>query len=188
MSSGTVSEAKYDIVLSARDVARAELSKNQENLNELLAGTRPEDIQKAEAELGIAKANLKYSEKILDDLTVRASRDGWLDSLPWNLGERVTTGSPVAIILAGDAPYARVYVPEPFRTKVKQGDTLKVHIDSVKDPIEGKVRWISSDPSFTPYYGLNESDRARFMYLAEIQLPDSASGLPNGVPVEIVLQ
>ncbi|MEM7173013.1 MAG: HlyD family efflux transporter periplasmic adaptor subunit [Pseudomonadota bacterium] len=187
VSSGTTSQAKYDLVLSARDVARAELQRNQENLKELLSGTRLEDLQKAEAELGIAQANLKYAEKILDDLTVKASRDGWIDSLPWNLGERVTSGSPVAIMLAGAAPYARVYVPEPYRTKIKQGDKLMIHVDSLANPIEGEVRWISSDPSFTPYYGLNEEDRARLMYLAEVQLPDSASELPNGVPVEIAL-
>ena len=187
VSSGTASKAKYDLVLSARDVARAELSQNQENLNELLAGTRPEDIRKAEAELGVAQANLKLAEKLLQDLTVTASRDGWLDSLPWNLGERVTVGSPVAVMLAGGAPYARVYVPEPYRSTVNQGDALMVRIDSVKGPIEGKVRWISSDPSFTPYYGLNQEDRARLMYLAEVQLPESASKLPNGVPVQIDL-
>ncbi|MEM7462040.1 MAG: HlyD family efflux transporter periplasmic adaptor subunit [Pseudomonadota bacterium] len=186
-STGTTSEAKFDVVLSARDVARAELARNQENLNELLAGSRIEDIQKAEAELGIAEANLKVAEKVLDDLSVKASRDGWLDSLPWNLGERVTSGSPVAVMLAGDAPYARVYVPEPHRAKVKQGDKLMIHVDSVDDPIEGEVRWISSDPSFTPYYGLNEDDRARLMYLAEVQLPDTASELPTGVPVQIRL-
>ncbi|MEM7223013.1 MAG: HlyD family efflux transporter periplasmic adaptor subunit [Pseudomonadota bacterium] len=187
VSRGTVSEAKYDLVLAARDVSRANLAKNQENLNELLAGSRPEDIQKAEAELGIAKANLKFAQKILDDLSVKASRDGWLDSLPWNLGERVTSGSPVAVMLAGEAPYARVYVPEPHRAKVNQGDMLMVSIDSIADPVEGKVRWISSDPSFTPYYGLNQDDRARLMYLAEVQLPKTAAKLPNGVPVHIVL-
>ncbi|MGI9400364.1 MAG: HlyD family secretion protein [Rhizobiaceae bacterium] len=186
-STGITSEAKYDIVLSARDVARAELLRNQENLNELLAGSRIEDIQKAEAELGIAEANLKFAEKVLDDLSVKASRDGWLDSLPWNLGERVTSGSPVAVMLAGDAPYARVYVPEPHRAKVKQGDKLMINVDSVEKAIEGEVRWISSDPSFTPYYGLNEDDRARLMYLAEVQLPDTASELPTGVPVQIKL-
>jgi HlyD family secretion protein len=49
------------------------------------------------------------------------------------------------------------------------------------------VRWISSEPSFTPYYALNQSDRARLMYVAEIQLPDSAANLPNGVPAQVVL-
>jgi HlyD family secretion protein len=33
-----------------------------------------------------------------------ATRDGILDNLPWNLGERVTLGSPVAVVLAGLAP------------------------------------------------------------------------------------
>ena len=102
------------------------------------------------------------------ELSVIATRDGVLDSLPWNLGERVTAGSPVAVLLAGKAPYARVYVPEPYRVKINKGDTLKVRVDGLDQTFDGSVRWISSDPAFTPYYALNASDRARLMYLAEI--------------------
>jgi HlyD family secretion protein len=91
----------------------------------------------------------------------------------------------VAIILAGKAPYARVYVPEPYRVKINKGDTLKVHVDGLDRTFEGTVRWISSDPAFTPYYALNASDRARLMYLAEVELPDGAAELPNGVPAQV---
>lgn len=187
VDTGAASRGKYDASKSARDATRAEVSKNEEALSELLAGTRPEDIRKAEADVAVAEANLKEAQIILEELTVTASRDGWLDGLPWNLGERVTMGSPVAILLAGGAPYARVYVPEPYRASVSQDDQLKVSIDGVKEPIEGKVRWISANPSFTPYYALSQQDRARLMYLAEVQLPDSATELPSGVPVQVAL-
>ncbi|MEE4010482.1 HlyD family efflux transporter periplasmic adaptor subunit [Roseibium sp. FZY0029] len=184
---GTTSQAQLDSAKAARDAADATLQSAQEQLKELVAGTRPEDLDIAKAELEAAQASLATQEKILSDLTITASRDGTLDSLPWNLGERVTAGSPVVVMLAGDAPYARVYVPEPHRVKVKQGDKLEVRIDGLDKPIEGTVRWISSEASFTPYYALNQSERARLMYVAEVQLPDSANDLPNGVPAQVVL-
>ena len=184
---GTTSQAQLDSAKAARDAADATLKSAQEQLKELVAGTRPEDLDIAKAELEATQASLATQEKILSDLTITASRDGTLDNLPWNLGERVTVGSPVVVMLAGDAPYARVYVPEPHRVKVKQGDKLEVRIDGLDKPIEGTVRWISSEASFTPYYALNQSERARLMYVAEVQLPDSANDLPNGVPAQVVL-
>ncbi|WP_029063607.1 HlyD family efflux transporter periplasmic adaptor subunit [Labrenzia sp. DG1229] len=184
---GTTSQAQLDSARAGRDAAAASLKSAEEELKELVAGSRPEDIDIARAELAAAEASLLTQVTILSDLTIIASRDGVLDNLPWNLGERVTVGSPVAVLLAGNAPYARVYVPEPHRVRIKEGDKLKVRVDGLDASIEGHVRWISSDPSFTPYYALNQSERARLMYVAEIQLPDSASDLPNGVPAQVVL-
>lgn len=184
---GTTSQAQLDSARAARDAAEASVNSAIQQLKELVTGTRPEDLEIARAELAAATASLQTQEKILADLTITASRDGTLDNLPWNLGERVTIGSPVAVMLAGDAPYARVYVPEPHRVKINKGDKLQVRIDGLDEAIEGSVRWISSEPSFTPYYALNQSERARLMYVAEVQLPDSASDLPNGVPAQVEL-
>ncbi len=184
---GTTSQAVFDSARAARDAASASLQNAEQQLKELVTGTRPEDLDIARAELAAAKASLATQEKILSDLTITASRDGVLDNLPWNLGERVTAGSPVVVMLAGDAPYARVYVPEPYRVKIDQGDKLQVRVDGMDEPIEGSVRWISSEASFTPYYALNQSERARLMYVAEVQLPDSAKDLPNGVPAQVLL-
>jgi HlyD family secretion protein len=118
---------------------------------------------------------------------VVATRAGILDDLPWNLGERVTAGSPVAIELAGSAPYARVYIPQPYRIHLKVGDQLPVHVEGLQTPFIGKVRRIANEPAFSPYYALNQAERARLMYLAEIQLSDDAKELPNGLPVQAQL-
>lgn len=187
----SVSKAELDRTLARRDAAQADLDQAQQQLDELLAGTRVEELAQAQAELEAAEARLGYQQALLDDLTIVATRDGILDSLPWNLGERVTIGSPVAVMLAGPdsnrAPYARVYVPEPHRVRVKEGDKLKVRVDGLDTAIEGQVRWISALPAFTPYYALNAEDRGRLVYLAEVQLPDSAADLPNGVPAQVEL-
>ena len=181
----SVSKAEVDRTLALRDAASARLDGAKDALAELLAGTREEDLRIAAAEMKAAEAELAYQQALLSKLTVVATRDGMLDNLPWNLGERVAVGSPVAIVLAGGAPYARVYVPEPHRVKIRQGDSLTVYIDGLEGSMVGKVRWISADPAFTPYYALNAEDRSRLMYLAEVQLPESAAELPNGVPAQV---
>ncbi len=179
------SQATLDNALASRDENTARLHSAQENLLQLINGARIEDLKIAEAILATTIAVVDSEKKKLKDLTITAKRDGLLDNLPWNLGERVTLGSPVAIVLAGKAPFARVYVPEPYRIKIKIADKLTVHIDGLSDPIIGTVRWISSEPAFTPYFALNQEERANLMYLAEIQLPDSAAELPMGVPAQV---
>lgn len=180
-----ISQAELDKARAAQDSSQANLEGAQEALLELTNGTREEDLHAGEALVKVAMANLAAEEKHLADLSVVATRDGILDNLPWNLGERVTVGSPLAIVMAGVAPYARIYVPEPYRVKIRVGDSLRVRIDGVDEPIAGVVRWISNDPAFTPYYALNQEERSRLMYRAEIQLPDSAAELPGGVPVQV---
>ncbi|WP_302477239.1 HlyD family secretion protein [Ruegeria atlantica] len=187
VENSVVTEAQVANDLALRDSARAELASAQESLKELQNGTRPEDIAVAEANVRAAEATVAAEQTVLDDLTVVATRDGVLDSLPWNLGERVTSGSPVVVMVTGQTPYARVYVPEPHRVKLKPGDKLRVRIDGLSDPLDGVIRWISDDASFTPYYGLNKDDRTRLVYLAEIDLPTASPDLPAGVPVQVPL-
>ncbi|WP_417226243.1 HlyD family secretion protein [Amphritea sp.] len=182
-----VSQAELDRVLAAKDAAQANLQSAQEALLLLTNGTREEDLRAAEASLKSAQASLTIQTKRLADLTIIATRDGILDNLPWNLGERVTAGSPLAIVLAGKAPHARVYIPEPYRINLNVGDSLTIHVDGLEEAITGTLSWIATEPAFTPYYALNQEERARLMYLAEVQLPDSQANLPNGIPTQVEL-
>ncbi|MBU2917040.1 HlyD family efflux transporter periplasmic adaptor subunit [Psychrosphaera sp. F3M07] len=184
---GLISQATLDQALAAKDANIASVQAAKEELLKLTNGTRPEDLLIGKAHLAAMEAVLANETKKLSDLTIVATRDGILDNLPWNLGERVTQGSPLAVVLAGVAPYARIYVPEPYRIHIATGDTLQVKVDGLTQSIAGKVRWISSDPAFTPYYALNQEERARLMYLAEVQLPDEYAHLPNGVGAQVEL-
>jgi len=48
------------------------------------------------------------------------------------------------------------------------------------------VRYVSTDAAFTPYYALNERDRSRLSFLAEVELVEQdAAALPAGMPVEV---
>ncbi|CSD20243.1 HlyD family secretion protein [Vibrio cholerae] len=67
------------------------------------------------------------------------------------------------------------------------GQTVTVHVDGIKDQYQGKIRWVANEPSFTPYYALTEKERSRLMYLAEVDLPESAMDLPSGLPAQVDL-
>lgn len=161
----------------------------QAALAELEHGTRPERIAQGEAAVRAARAEAIVQHATLEDLAVRAPRNGRVDSLPFEAGARPATGDAVAILLVGNAPHARVYLPQPIRAGVDVGDPARLVLtgpDGNERVFEGRVRMIRSEPSFTPYYALVGEDAARLVYLAEIALTgDEARGLPAGLPVRV---
>ncbi len=182
-----ISESEKDSALAARDSAKAALDSAQEQYRKLTAGARFEDIEQASAELTSANADVALQQQLLAELTITATRDGILDNLPYNLGERVPKNAIVAVVQANRTPYARVYVPASHRLNFISGRTIDIRVDGYPSAIEGTIRWVSSAPSFTPYYALTENERSRLMYLAEIDLTDEAATLPSGIPAQAIL-
>ncbi|WP_075185925.1 HlyD family secretion protein [Teredinibacter haidensis] len=178
-------QVSVDQALAQRDFAEAALDAASKHLLALTNGTRKEELDQAEAAFNATQAQLELEQYQLEELKIVATRDGYLDSLTWNTGERVLAGGRVGVLLVGEHAYARVYVPEPWRAKLAVGDQLSVNVDGVEKPFVGRLRWISSEPAFTPYYALNERDRTRLVYLAEVEL-DGSDGLALGVPAEVL--
>lgn len=182
-----VAAADVDRARAAAADAQARVRAAQAALEELEHGSRPEDIAQGQAAVRASEAQAVVQEATLDKLRIVAPRAGVVDSLPYKLGDQAPLGMPLAILLVGDAPYARVYVPEPLRAGVQVGDPASVFVGSGAGEIalQGKVRMIRSEPSFTPYYALTGKDAARLSYLAEVQLDKSSADLPAGLPVRV---
>jgi len=157
----------------------------QAALLELERGTRVEQIAQGRSAVAAAQAQAANQSATLRRLDVTAPRAGLIDSLPYRLGDEAPVGAPLAVMLVGDRPYARIYVPEPIRPDVKVGDTARVFLSGRDTALQGRVRMIRSEPSFTPYYALIGEDAARLSYLAEVEITGSPGELPAGVPVRV---
>ena len=69
---------------------------------------------------------------------------------------------------------------------MSSGQTVSVTVDGFGQSFEGRVRFVSREAAFTPYFALTERDRGHFTYVAEIDLvEDAARDLPTGLPVEV---
>ena len=180
---GLSSEGAMDTSQARFDTARAQQQAAAEALDRLLNGTTIEELQQAEAALVAAEARVKSAQVDLDRTVVRATVDGVVDKVLFQMGERPPAGTTIAVVLDSTRTFARVYVPAHLRSSVLPGKSMDVRIDGVEGTQQGRVRWVSSDASFTPYFALTEHDRSRLSYLAEIDLPD-ADHLPSGVPLE----
>ena len=178
------SEESVDQARNLLESASARIEIVSARLAELEAGTRPEQIEQTRGLLGQAGAQLDSLKLDRERLHVAAPVDGTVDTLPFEVGERPRPGDVVAILLTGEQPYARVYIPEPLRAGLRVGSPMRVAVDGIEQPLTGTIRRIAAEASFTPYFALTERDRGRLSFLAEVRMPDLPERLPEGLPVQ----
>ena len=176
-----------DRARAARDNAKANLENLQAKLDELLTGTTPEELRQAEEALSQADARIASLQIDFERHSSVAPVESIVDSLLFEVGERPAIGQPMAILLSGQQPYARVFVPEAMRVHVMPGTSAKIFVDGLEGPLAGRVRWVASDAAFTPYFALTEHDRGRLSFAAKVDILNADSRLPDGVPVEVEL-
>lgn len=182
---GLASPELLDRADAALDAAEANRKLREAELEERLAGTTVEELAQAEQAVKQMAARRDSAAVDLERHKLVAPVDGITDTRLFELGERPGRGQPVMIILGGDQPYARVYVPERLRAHVSPGTEALIHVDGFDAPIAGRVRWVSSEAAFTPYYALTERDRGRLSYLAKVDVAESRTRLVDGIPVEV---
>ena len=181
---GLTSQSSVDGALAARDQRRAQAAANRAALDELLAGTRREQIEQAEARVAGLVAELEELRLTRQRLEVRAPRDGRVDALPFRPGDQPRVGDELVTLLIGDRPFARVFVPASARAAFSIGDPFELRVEGIDDPFEATLRSIRGEASFTPYYALTGDDASRLVYRAELVFDEArAAGLPAGLPL-----
>jgi HlyD family secretion protein len=143
------------------------------------------EVAQAQAALESAQAAQQALRLDRGRLEVRAPRAGRVDALPFKLGDQPPQGATLASLLVGDAPYARVYVPESRRVALREGQRFTLQVQGSGPVRHATLRSIAREPAFTPYYALTGDDASRLVYRAELVLTDAdAASLPAGVPVQ----
>lgn len=179
------SQSRVDLLQGRHDGAVARQTEARAALDELLEGTRSEVIDQARSRHASALATVQDLEITLERAAIKSPVRGIVESLPFELGERPPFGTTVVVVLASGRTYARVHVSEPLRTRLSPGSRAEIWLDGRSAPLSGKLRWIATVAAFTPYFALNQHDRSRLSYLAEIDVDSNDDSLPIGVPVEV---
>ena len=187
-SKGLTSTESVDVATRNLAASRAQVALADAQLEELEAGVRQEQISQTRALL--SSLNSQYALLLIDQkrLEIRSPSSARVDALPYEVGERPRPGDAVAILLIGDQPLARVYIPEIVRAQINLGTNLDVTIDGIEKVVSGRVLRIEAEASFTPYFALSEQDRGRLSYIAELELDYAGPRLPEGLPVQINLE
>ena len=138
----------------------------------------------AEAE---KKARIAQVTKHLEDLTIRSHGAGVVDQLPFEVGERAPAGGVVAVILAEERPWVRVWLPARAVAQISSEAWAQVRVEGFKKPIKGTLEDVSREPEYTPHYALTERESAHLVFQARINLQEAPENLRPGLPARVKL-
>ena len=132
-------------------------------------------------------ARIAQARKRLRDLHLTSIVAGVVDQLPYQVGERVPAGGVVAVVLADEKPWVRVWLPSRAVARVSAEATALVRVEGLDQTLHGHVADISREPEFTPHYALTEREGAHLVYETRIVLDDAPPDLRPGLPAQVDL-
>ena len=185
--SDLVSANQLDSARDARDSANAMVRSRTADLQELLKGTRVEQLDQARAGVDAAQAGVDAAQLTLDRLTLKAPQAAQVEAVLAREGERRAAGAPLLTLSQTSPLFVRIYIPSEQRPSLHAGMHASVRLDGESQQRDGTLRYIADQASFTPYYSLTEQDRKRLTWLAEVDIEGDTSTLPAGIAATVVL-
>ncbi len=173
---GAITRDRLDEVLNQEKVAQSDLAGAKANLNEaqqalaqLKAGSRPQVIAQAEAQLTQAQGRLQAIEAQLEDTTIVAPSSGIIASREAKVGQITSADQMLFSIIQNGRLELRLQIPETLIGKIKPGQKVKVtsNADS-KLELTGEIRAI--EPTI---------DDASRQALVKVNLPSNTNLKPG---------
>ncbi len=177
--------------LAATNVTRAQATydRAQQIYNELVEGTRKEELAVDRANVHQADQNLEMSRIKLTYTVLRAPFTGVVLVRQAELGEVVSPGTPIVTLADLDHLWVRVYVPETDLGKVHWGQAVDVRTDTFPDRIyHGGISFIASDAEFTPKSVQTEKERVTLVYRVKVDVENPNHELKPGMPADALIK
>jgi HlyD family secretion protein len=187
---------KDEVSAETRDVsatnlkrAQAVYERSRQTYNEVVEGTRKEQIAINRANVRVARQNLGLSRIRLGYTLLRAPKSGVVTVRQAELGEVMASGTPVVTIADIDHLWLRGYVNETDLGRVSWGQRAIVKTDTFPGKTyKGRVSFISSEAEFTPKSVETHEERVTLVYRIKIDLENQNHELKPGMPADAEIE
>ena len=194
-SKGAVSVSDREAAQTRSRIANATLAQAGARAKEedaalklLTAGTRPEDVRAARAQLAVARAKLAQTEQLLEETNIRSPNDGRVQTITVRPGDILRADARAATLLEAGQLYVRIYVPEPHLGKISVGQQVAVSVDSFpKRAFKARIEHINEVGEFTPRRLVTTEERADEVFAARLALLEGDTELRAGMAAFIKL-
>lgn len=166
----------------------ANLKAQEAKLKLLLNGATDNMIKSASLGAKQAEKNLELSKINIDKYTLTSPLDGIVETINYNKGEFVQTGSPIVTILDKNNMYVKIFVPEKVLPSIKIGQNVVLKSDFLKDKnIKGKIVYISPEAEFTPMNIVTKEDRTKLVFAVKVKILDNLDSVKPGMLLDVLL-
>lgn len=184
-----------------RDTAEAAVATAQAQYDLVAAGSRPEQVAAAQAQLDAsqaqadaaraqqqsAQAALAVLEAQADRLTLTAPTSGRVLSRSIEPGETVVPGAALLVLGDLDRLTLTVFVPEDRLGEVLVGQPVSVTVDSFPgERFSGSVGRIADQAEFTPRNVQTVEGRTTTVFAVDLALDSAGGRLKPGMPADVV--
>lgn len=177
---------EYERARAARDQQVQAVAGVEAELQTARLGGRSDQQAAAEANVRALEAALTRAQWELSRKSQRAPQAGLVYDTLYRSGEYVTAGKPVVVLLPPENIKVRVFVPETQLGSIHAGDPVSVTVDGVKEPLAGRVSFISPRAEYTPPVIYSRESRAKLVFMVEAVFPPAvAVRLHPGQPVDL---
>lgn len=152
----------------------------------LEAGSRPEQIKAAAAELERSKAILQASRSILTDLQLYAPINGTVLSRNYEVGEFVQLGSSLGTIADLNHMWIKVYIPTDDLPRIMLGQKVYFTVSGDSNRYSGIVSNIAAKGEFTPKMIQTQKERTNVVFAVNISFDNENGALKIGMPADVV--
>ncbi len=172
----------YSVTLASVPVAQAALA-------ELVAGSTPEQVALAEAQLHQAQAQLKLAQAYLERATVCTPLTGIVASRSAHVGETVQPGVALMTVMNLDQVTLVIYVPQVQLPRVRLDMPVQVKVDAYPGQIfMGQVTSIARRAQFSSRDTQAREDRANMVFSVKVRLPNLDHRLKAGMTADATIQ
>ena len=175
----TVSVTERDQALTRAQSLEKSVAAAKSRYDLLLAGTRPEQIAHARAQLAEIDTQLREMEIV-------APSDSVLEVLSVKVGDVLAANQQVATLLLPQHLWVRVYVPETWLGRMKLGDAVTVRVDAFpgKD-FAGAIEQVNREAEFTPRNVQTVEERIKQVFGVKVRLDNPGHDLRAGMSADV---
>ncbi len=175
----TISVSDRDLAVSKANALEKTVASAKSHYDLLLAGTRPEQIAQARAQLAELDTQLR-------EMRIVAPTNCVLEVLSVKVGDVLPPNREVATLLMTQHLWVRVYVPETRLGRIKIGDVVNVRVDSFpgKD-FRGVVEQVGRAAEFTPRNVQTVEERIKQVFGVKVRLENPEGQLQAGMSADV---
>jgi multidrug resistance efflux pump len=208
-----VTQEELDRAVEGLQAATANAGMRQEELNLLEAGTRPEEIREAEAQVeearlawkvaeegfrqeeidqaraarDAARAALEATDQRIKELKIISPAAGVVEAMDLQPGDLAPAGAPVMSLLDDSRLWVRAYVPQEWMD-LQIGQRVSVTVDAYpNEQFTAEISFIARQAEFTPSNVQTPQQRANQVFRVKVQLREGLDKLRPGISADVWL-
>jgi HlyD family secretion protein len=185
---GAITQEQLDQASVEADLKQNQLDAAEAKLSMLEAGSRPEVLEGAKAEVEKSKAVLQASQSVLEDLKIYSPISGTVLSRNYEPGEFVQMGTVLATVANLNKLWVKVYIPTDELPAIKLGQKVYFTVSGDNHKYTGTVINIASKGEFTPKTIQTKKERTNVVFAVKIGINNENGVLKPGMPADVVFK